>query len=171
MLELGGNAGAIVDATADLDWAAKRMVIGAFAYAGQICISVQRLFVHDSVYEPFMERFIAAATGLKLGDPLDPATDVGPMVDANAVGRTKRWVDEAVALGGELLLGGEPKGLFFPPTILSGVPVTARSARTRRSRHSWSSSASPTSARPCVPSMTRCSGCRPASSCRQATNA
>ena len=63
------------------------MVIGAFAYAGQICISVQRLFVHDSVYEPFMERFIAAATGLKLGDPLDPATDVGPMVDANAVGR------------------------------------------------------------------------------------
>ena len=126
VLELGGNAGAIVDATADLDWAAKRMVVGAFAYAGQICISVQRLFVHDSVYEPFMERFIAAATALKLGDPLDPATDVGPMVDANAVGRTKRWVDEAVALGGELLLGGEPKGLFFPPTILSGVPVTAQ---------------------------------------------
>jgi glyceraldehyde-3-phosphate dehydrogenase (NADP+) len=126
VLELGGNAGAIVDATADLDWAAKRMVIGAFAYAGQICISVQRLFVHDSVYEPFMERFIAAATALKLGDPLDPATDVGPMVDANAVGRTKRWVDEAVALGGKVLAGGRADGTFFPPTILTDVPVHAQ---------------------------------------------
>jgi glyceraldehyde-3-phosphate dehydrogenase (NADP+) len=126
VLELGGNAGAIVDATADLDWAAKRIVVGSYAYAGQVCISVQRLFVHDAVYEPFMERFVAAAAALRLGDPLDPATDVGPMVDANAVSRTKGWVDEAVALGGEILLGGEPRGLFFPPTILSGVPVTAQ---------------------------------------------
>jgi acyl-CoA reductase-like NAD-dependent aldehyde dehydrogenase len=126
VLELGGNAGAIVDATADLDWAAKRMVVGAYSYAGQVCISVQRLFVHEAVYEPFTERFIAAARALKLGDPLDAATDVGPMVDANAVGRTKRWVDEAVALGGELILGGEPDGLFFPPTILANVPVTAQ---------------------------------------------
>ena len=126
VLELGGNAGAIVDASADLDWAAKRVVVGAYAYAGQVCISVQRLFVHDAVYEPFMERLIAASQALRLGDPLDPATDVGPMVDANAVGRTKRWVDEAIELGGELLLGGEPDGLFFPPTILAGVPVSAQ---------------------------------------------
>jgi glyceraldehyde-3-phosphate dehydrogenase (NADP+) len=126
VLELGGNAGAIVDASADLDWAAKRIVIGAYAYAGQVCISVQRLFVHESVWEPFMERFVAASRALRLGDPLDPATDVGPMVDATAVGRTKRWVDEAIALGGEVLLGGEPDGLFYPPTILSGVPLGAQ---------------------------------------------
>src|SRR5262245_37896179 len=126
VLELGGNAGAIVDASADLDWAAKRMVVGAYAYAGQVCISVQRLFVHDAVYDQFMEKFVDAAKALKLGDPLDAATDVGPMVDANAVGRTKRWVDEALALGGELIAGGEPDGLFFPPTILGNVPVTAQ---------------------------------------------
>jgi glyceraldehyde-3-phosphate dehydrogenase (NADP+) len=126
VLELGGNAGAIVDATADLDWAARRIVVGAYAYAGQVCISVQRLFVHDDVYEPFMDRFVAASKGLVLGDPLDPATDVGPMVDANAVGRTKRWVDEAVAMGGKLVLGGAPDGLFFPATILTGVPLTAQ---------------------------------------------
>ncbi len=143
VLELGGNAGAIVDATADLDWAAKRMVIGAFSYAGQICISVQRLFVHDSVYEPFMERFIAAATALKLGDPLDPATDVGPMVDANAVGRTKRWVDEAVALGGELLLGGEPERPVLPADDPDRRPADrpgllergVRATRRRRALH------------------------------------
>jgi acyl-CoA reductase-like NAD-dependent aldehyde dehydrogenase len=126
VLELGGNAGVIIDATADLDWAAKRTAIGGYWYAGQVCISVQRLFVHDAVYEPFMERFVGAATALRLGDPLDPATDVGPMVDATAVTRTMRWVDEAVALGGEVLLGGEPRGLFFPPTILAGVPRTAQ---------------------------------------------
>ncbi len=126
VLELGGNAGAIVDETADLEWAAKRVVVGSFAYAGQVCISVQRLFVHDAVYESFMERFVGAATALRLGDPLDPGTDVGPMVDAAAIDRTKRWVDEAVQLGGEVLLGGQPDNLFFPPTILSGVPLTAQ---------------------------------------------
>ena len=126
VLELGGNAGAIVDASADLDWAAKRIVIGAYAYAGQVCISVQRLFVHESVWEPFMERFATAARALKVGDPLDPSTDVGPMVDENAVGRTKRWVDEAIALGGRVVLGGEPDGLFYPPTILADVPLSAQ---------------------------------------------
>ena len=126
VLELGGNAGAIVDASADLDWAAKRIVIGAYAYAGQVCISVQRLFVHESVWDPFMERFAAAARALKVGDPLDPSTDVGPMVDENAVGRTKRWVDEAIALGGRVVLGGEPDGLFYPPTILADVPLSAQ---------------------------------------------
>src|SRR5215510_4957933 len=78
--ERGDNAGAIVDATGDLDWAAKRMVVGAYGYAGQVCISVQRLFVHDAVYDQFMEKFVDAAKALKLGDPLDATTDVGPMV-------------------------------------------------------------------------------------------
>jgi acyl-CoA reductase-like NAD-dependent aldehyde dehydrogenase len=126
VLELGGNAGAIVDASADLDWAVRRIVIGSFAYAGQVCISVQRLFVHEDVWGPFMDRFVDAARALKLGDPLDPQTDVGPMVDANAAGRTQRWVDEALAMGGRALLGGRAEGTFFPPTILTDVPVSAQ---------------------------------------------
>jgi acyl-CoA reductase-like NAD-dependent aldehyde dehydrogenase len=126
VLELGGNAGVIVDKTADLDWAVKRILVGAFTYAGQTCISVQRMFVHEDVWEPFMARFVEGAKGLKVGDPLDSQTDVGPMVDANAAGRTQRWVDEAVALGGKVLLGGKADGNFFAPTILTNVPTTAQ---------------------------------------------
>src|SRR3954470_5706058 len=81
VLELGGNAGVIVDATADLDWAVKRTLTGAFGYAGQVCISVQRMFIHASVYDEFMRVFIEGARNLKVGDPLDPETQVGPMVD------------------------------------------------------------------------------------------
>jgi len=126
VLELGGNAGVIVDKSADLDWAVKRCLIGGFAYAGQVCISVQRAFVHEDVWDDFLERFVAGARGLTLGDPLDPATDIGPMVDANAAGRTQRWVEEAVAMGGTILTGGTADGTFFPPTILTGVPVSAQ---------------------------------------------
>ncbi len=126
VLELGGNAGVIVDRTADLDWAVKRILVGAYTYAGQVCISVQRMFVHDEVWDPFMERLRAGAQALKVGDPLDPTTDVGPMVDANAASRTQRWVDEAVALGGRILLGGKADGQFFPPTILTDVPAHAQ---------------------------------------------
>src|SRR5215210_249973 len=125
VLELGGNAGVIVDATADLDWAVKRCLAGAFAYAGQVCISVQRMFIHEAVWDAFMERFIAGARALKLGDPLDPQTDVGPMVDQTAASRTQRWVDEALAAGGTALLGGKADGTLFPPTILTDVPVSA----------------------------------------------
>src|SRR5215210_6677228 len=126
VLELGGNAGVIVDKTADLDWAVKRILVGAFTYAGQVCISVQRMFVHEDVWEPFMAKFVEGAKGLKVGDPLDSQTDVGPMVDANAASRTQRWVDEAVALGGKVLLGGKADGNFFAPTILTDVPTTAQ---------------------------------------------
>ena len=101
VLELGGNAGVIVDADRGprLGRPALRS-IGAFAYAGQVCISVQRMFVHEDVWDAFMERFVAGVAALKVGDPLDPTTDVGPMVDASQAERTQRWVDEAVALGG-----------------------------------------------------------------------
>jgi glyceraldehyde-3-phosphate dehydrogenase (NADP+) len=125
VLELGGNAGVIIDKTADLDWAVKRCLVGAFAYAGQVCISVQRMFIHEDVWDAFMPKFIEGARALKVGDPLDPQTDVGPMVDANAASRTQRWVDEALADGGKALLGGTATGTFFPPTILTDVPVTA----------------------------------------------
>jgi glyceraldehyde-3-phosphate dehydrogenase (NADP+) len=126
VLELGGNAGVIVDASADLDWAVKRILVGAFTYAGQVCISVQRIFVHESVWQPFMDRFLAGAAALKVGDPLDPATDLGPMVDRAAAERTQRWVDEAVAMGGKVLLGGRADGAYFPPTVLAETPVTAQ---------------------------------------------
>jgi glyceraldehyde-3-phosphate dehydrogenase (NADP+) len=126
VLELGGNAGVIVDRNSDLDWAVKRILVGAFSYAGQVCISVQRMFIHDDIRDAFMTKFIAGVRGLKLGDPSDPSTDLGPMVDGTAAARTQRWVDEAVALGGRVLAGGKADGTFFQPTVLENVPVSAQ---------------------------------------------
>ena len=126
VLELGGNAGAIVDETADLDWAVARLAFGSFAYSGQVCISVQRIYVVDSIYAEFERRFVEKVRALKMGDPLDPATDLGPMVDGKAVARTREWVAEAVASGARALTGGEPSGLFYPPTVLVDVPKDAR---------------------------------------------
>ena len=126
VLELGGNAAVIIDNTANLDWAAKRAVTGAFTFAGQVCISVQRMFVHEAVWDEFMPKFLSAAAALTQGDPVDPATEIGPMVDEANARRTQEWVDEAVAMGGKLLLGGKANGTFFPPTVMTDVPLTAR---------------------------------------------
>jgi acyl-CoA reductase-like NAD-dependent aldehyde dehydrogenase len=126
VLELGGNAGLIVDKSANIDWAVKRAVTGSFAYSGQTCISVQRVFVHESIWDEFMGKFVAASANLRVGDPMDATVDVGPMVDAANASRTQEWVDEAVAMGGKLLLGGKANGTFFPPTIMTDVPATAR---------------------------------------------
>jgi acyl-CoA reductase-like NAD-dependent aldehyde dehydrogenase len=126
VLELGGNAGAIVDETADLDWAVARLVYGAFAYAGQVCISVQRIYVVQSIYDEFERRFIEKVRGVKAGDPLDPDADLGPMVDDKAVARTDEWVREALAGGARALAGGRPDGRFYPPTVLVDVPRDAR---------------------------------------------
>ena len=126
VLELGGNAGVIVDKSADLDWAVRRLLVGAFTYAGQVCISVQRMFVHDDIWDELMKRFVEGAKSIKVGDPLDPETELGPMVDSAAAERTQRWVDEAVAMGGKVLLGGKADGNFFPPTILTDVPPQAQ---------------------------------------------
>ena len=126
VLELGGNAGAIVDETADLDWAVARLVYGSFAYAGQVCISVQRIYVVRAVYEEFTRRFVEKVRQLKVGDPLDPATDLGPMVDRKAVARTHQWVQEALDGGARALVGGEPRDLFYPATVLVDVPKEAR---------------------------------------------
>jgi len=126
VLELGGNAGVIVDRSADLDWAVRRVLVGAFAYAGQVCISVQRLYVHEAIRDAFMERFLAGVAQIRLGDPLDPATDVGPMVDPAAAERTLRWIDEAVAMGGRVLAGGTADGTFVAPTVLTDVPLAAQ---------------------------------------------
>jgi glyceraldehyde-3-phosphate dehydrogenase (NADP+) len=126
VLELGGNAGVIVDETADLDWAVKRIRVGAFTYAGQTCISVQRMFLHESIYDSFLERFIEAARTIRIGDPLDPETELGPMVDEAAARRTQSWVDEAVGMGGKVLLGGTADGSLYPPTVLVDTPREAQ---------------------------------------------
>ena len=126
VLELGGNAGVIVDESANLDWAVKRSLVGAFSYAGQVCISVQRMFIHRSVWDAFLERFVAGARALVTGDPLDPETQLGPMVDQQQAQRTERWVREAEELGGKVLLGGRADGSFFPPTVLVDTPAQAQ---------------------------------------------
>jgi acyl-CoA reductase-like NAD-dependent aldehyde dehydrogenase len=126
VLELGGNAGVVVDETADLDWAIDRLVYGSFAYAGQVCISVQRIYVVDAILDEFASRFTDKVKAMQIGLPLDPATDLGPMVDEKAVARTHQWVQEALADGARALTGGEPNGLFYPPTVLVDVPKDAR---------------------------------------------
>jgi glyceraldehyde-3-phosphate dehydrogenase (NADP+) len=83
------------------------------------------MFIHEEIWDAFMAKFVEGAKNLKLGDPLDSETDLGPMVDQNAASRTQRWVDEALADGGKALLGGKANGTFFPPTILTEVPITA----------------------------------------------
>ena len=126
VLELGGNAGVIVDKSADLDWAVKRTLVGAFSYSGQVCISVQRMFLHEDIREAFLEKFTAGVAALHVGDPIDPVTDLGPMVDDAAAARTQRGVDEAIQLGGKVVAGGKADGAFFEPTILENVPVEAQ---------------------------------------------
>ena len=126
VLELGGNAGAIVDASADLEWAVKRCLVGAFTYSGQVCISVQRLLVHESIWEAFMERFLAGVAELRMGDPTDPSTDLGPMVEPEAAARTDRWVREAEAEGARVLAGGHADGAWFPPTVIVDAPRSAQ---------------------------------------------
>ena len=127
ILELGGNAGVIIDASADVDWAAKRVATGGFAYAGQSCISVQRVFVHDDVYEAFAANLVARVESLVVGDPLDGATDVGPMIDAGEVDRIESWVKEAVAEGARVLTGGTRVGRSaYAPTVLEDVPEIAK---------------------------------------------
>ena len=120
-LELGGNAGVIVHSDADLDLAAKRIAFGGYYQAGQSCISVQRVLVQSEVYEDFSARLVKEVESLKVGDPMDPSVDVGPVIDRSNVERIDAWVKEAVSQGAELLTGGTADGPFFAPTILSRV--------------------------------------------------
>lgn len=118
VLELGGNAGVVVDRGANLPLAVSRVRVGAFAYAGQVCISVQRVYVHRSVFDEFNERLVAEVQAMRLGDPLDEATDLGPMIDERAARRSEDWVATAVAEGARVLTGGKAEGNFFQPTVL-----------------------------------------------------
>jgi acyl-CoA reductase-like NAD-dependent aldehyde dehydrogenase len=122
-LELGGNAGVIVHSDADLDHAATRVAVGGFYQAGQSCIAVQRVFVQSEVYDDFVSRLVKQVESLKVGDPMDPSVDVGPVIDAGAAERIETWVEEAVDQGAKILTGGTRKGSVIQPTVL--VDVTA----------------------------------------------
>jgi len=120
-LELGGNAGVIVHNDADLNYASKRCTAGGFSYAGQSCISVQRILVQRSVKERFQELLLEKAKKLKVGDPLDESTDLGPLIRESDAIRAENWVHQAVSAGAQLLLGGQRHGSILQPTVLTGT--------------------------------------------------
>ena len=117
-LELGNNSGTVVEPDADLAAAVPRCVMSAFANAGQVCISLQRLYVHEAIAAPFTEAFVRATEALQVGNPLDPACDVGPLVSDEAADRAERWIREAVNEGARLLTGGRREGRLLWPTVL-----------------------------------------------------
>ncbi len=121
LLELGGNAGVIVHSDADLAYAAERCVTGGFTYAGQTCISVQRILVQRSVFEKFTELLVAGASKLQTGDPLDEATDLGPVIRESDAVRASDWVQEAVRGGARLLCGGHRNGSVLDATVLTAT--------------------------------------------------
>lgn len=120
-LELGSNSGLIVEPDVPLEKIVPRCVEGAFAFAGQVCISLQRIYVHESVYQAFSERFIESAKQLKLGDPLEETTDISAMINAREAERIESWVEEAVRQGAVVGLGGTREGSVFAPTVLLNV--------------------------------------------------
>lgn len=125
-LELGGNAGVIVHKDADVAYAAERATWGGFSYAGQSCISVQRIYVHEDVYDAFLTDFVSRVRALKVGDPLDEATDVGPMIDPGAAQRVEEWVAEAKQAGAQVLAGGSRNDNLWQPTVLTDLQPTMR---------------------------------------------
>jgi acyl-CoA reductase-like NAD-dependent aldehyde dehydrogenase len=129
VLELGGNAAVVVAADADLEVVMKRLVQGAFKYAGQICISTQRILVHSSLANELRERLVAGAESQVVGDALDEKVDLGPMISEQAAEKAVAMVNEAVAAGATLLTGGSRNGAYMLPTLLEGVPADARISR------------------------------------------
>lgn len=126
VLELGGNAAVIVEPDADLDYAAQRCVTGGFTYAGQTCISVQRIFIHESVAAAFTENLVGLVRRLETGDPGNERTVVGPLIDSGAAERIEGWIGEAVTQGAQLLSGGTRAGSVLQPTVLSEVTATMK---------------------------------------------
>lgn len=121
-LELGGNAAVIVHSDTDVSYAAARCVVGAFSFSGQVCISVQRIYVHEAVFEKFTDDFLAGIMKLRTGDPFDEQTDLGPLISEEAAQRVEREVQAAVAGGARLRLGtGRAEGRYFAPTVISNT--------------------------------------------------
>jgi acyl-CoA reductase-like NAD-dependent aldehyde dehydrogenase len=125
-LELGGNAAAIVQGDANLEYAAMRIATGGFVNAGQVCISVQRVLIHRPVYDTAVRLILAAVRALKVGDPRDPATDVGPMIYRGKAEEARRKVQEAVRQGARILTGGTLEGSLYAPTVLADTTPAMR---------------------------------------------
>ena len=125
-LELGGNAALIVEKDADVGAVAKKAAIGSFAYAGQVCIAVQRVFANAAVYDEFLDRLIAEAQALPTGDPADESTVVGPLIDEAAADRVSEWIDEAVRGGARVRTGGRGADNVIEPTVVTDAPRDAR---------------------------------------------
>ena len=123
-LELGGNAAVIVDADADIDHAVQRIVFGAFYQSGQSCISVQRILVHESIYEKLRSHLTAATAALKSGNPHDEDVFIGPMISEAEAKRLKGWIDDAQAAGAGILCGGRLTGAMLEPTLVENVKPT-----------------------------------------------
>lgn len=125
-LELGGNAAVIIEPDTNLDYAIPRTLLGSFSYSGQICISIQRVFLHEKIYDSFMADFIKGTKKLKMGNPLDEETDIGPMINLAAAKQTEEWVAEAVENSANIVCGGKRNGVMFEPTILENVKPELR---------------------------------------------
>ncbi len=125
-LELGGDAAVIVEPDADLEAAARKCVVGSFYYSGQSCVSIQRLFVHEKAWEPFMKSFLKFTKEMKVGEPLKADTQFGCMIDEENAKRMEEWVDEAKAGGAKMLCGGHRKGSYYEATALTDVPKKAK---------------------------------------------
>jgi acyl-CoA reductase-like NAD-dependent aldehyde dehydrogenase len=120
-MELGNNSGTIIEPDADLDAAVPRCVVSAFANSGQVCISLQRLYLHKKIAGEFTRRFVEAAGRLKVSNPLEKDCDVGPMIDEAEAKRAEAWIKEAVAEGAKLLIGGKREGRVLYPAVLADV--------------------------------------------------
>jgi glyceraldehyde-3-phosphate dehydrogenase (NADP+) len=125
-LELGGNAAVLVEPDADLTLAAERLTFGSFAYAGQVCLSTQRILVAEAVRQQFLAEFLPRVERLRMGNPLDETTEVGPMISREALDRVADWVVEAEEMGATVLAGGVRDDPFYRPTVLMDVPEAAR---------------------------------------------
>ena len=120
-LELGGNAATFIDKSADLEYAASRCAFGAFVNSGQVCISLQRIYVHEDIYEEFSEIIARETKTLKVGSPYEEDTFMGPLIDEESLERAKTWVSSAQNEGAKLLTGGEVVDGSFTPTIMANV--------------------------------------------------
>jgi acyl-CoA reductase-like NAD-dependent aldehyde dehydrogenase len=124
VLELGSNSAIVVHKDGNVDKAVEKAVLGGYAIAGQVCISVQRVFVHEDVFEEFVSKLKERVKTLRVGDPMDESTDVGPMIAQSEVGRIREWIEEAVSKGARLEVGGvacAEKTALFEPTVVSLV--------------------------------------------------
>ena len=125
VLELGGNAAVIVDEDADLEDAIERIVFGAFYQSGQSCIGVQRIIVHESLYARFRDQLVEKTKALKMGDPKDESTFIGPMISTKEATRLHGWIESAVSAGANLLCGGKREGAMLEATLLDNVTAGA----------------------------------------------